>query len=223
MKISVLFARKDSVYKSLDCDLDVWDIDRDARKWSGGNPLVAHPPCRSWGRLRHMANPRDDEKDLARLAVLLVRQNGGVLEHPARSLLWQDQQLPAPGQHDHWGGWTLPISQKWFGHRAEKLTYLYIVGIDSQEIPSIPLILGDAPFIVGTPGRRRDGSRLKNGDQGYRPEISKAEREKTPQELAIWLVELAQMCVPNPINPLELRALKAHPKYRNKNLTLTNN
>jgi hypothetical protein len=201
MTISVLFCRKDSIYKSLK-NCDVWDIDRDARKWHGGNPVVAHPPCRAWGKLRGMANPRHDEKDLARLAVSFVRKNGGVLEHPVGSMLWQDQQLPAPGQRDQWGGWTLPISQKWFGHRAEKLTYLYIVGIDPKNIPSIPLVLGSAPCIVGTPGRRLDGSRLKKGDQGYRPEISKTEREKTPPELAIWLVELAKMCVPNPIKAL---------------------
>ena len=65
MQVAVLFARADSNYKQLP-ECDVWDAERDARKWPGGCPVVAHPPCRAWGRLRHFAKPRDDEKDLAR-------------------------------------------------------------------------------------------------------------------------------------------------------------
>lgn len=82
--VAVLFARADSVYKTLP-GTDVWDAARDARNWPGGVPVVAHPPCRAWGRLAHMAKPKPDEKDLARWAVAQVRRFGGVLEHPAAS------------------------------------------------------------------------------------------------------------------------------------------
>lgn len=133
MTVAVLFARADSNYKALP-ETDVWDAERDARKWPGGCPVVAHPPCRAWGRLKHMANPRPDEKNLARLAVALVREFGGVLEHPARSELWAAQKLPQPGERDQYGGWTLPISQYWWGHRAEKKTWLYIVGCEPRRI-----------------------------------------------------------------------------------------
>jgi len=54
-KPAVLFARADSIYKQLDCD--VWDQERDALRWPGGASIVAHPPCRSWGRLRKLAKP----------------------------------------------------------------------------------------------------------------------------------------------------------------------
>ena len=102
--VAVLFARADSIYKTIP-GCDVYDIERDARKWPGGSPVVAHPPCRAWGRLRQFAKPREDEKQLAVLAVSLVQQFGGVLEHPASSSLFNDLRLPKPGElHDKHGG-----------------------------------------------------------------------------------------------------------------------
>ncbi|MDR2451848.1 MAG: hypothetical protein LBE85_08815 [Candidatus Accumulibacter sp.] len=89
-------------------------------------------------------------------------------------------------------GWTLPISQRWFGHRAEKATWLYIVGIKPNRIPRLPIVLGEATHICGASGRRHDGHRLHRGDPGWRPEITKAERELTPPALAAWLVALAR-------------------------------
>lgn len=181
--VAVLFARRDSVYKTMQ-GADVYDIERDARNWPGGCPVVAHPPCRAWGRLRTFAKPRDDEKDLALWAVDQVRAHGGVLEHPAGSTLWPAAGLPAPGQVDQWGGWTLPVSQFWWGHRADKKTYLYIVGCKPANVPPIQLRLGEPTHVIG-------GSRARGPK---RPEVTKAEREHTPVELAGWLVELAGRC-----------------------------
>jgi hypothetical protein len=191
--VAVLFARGDSFYKTI-AQCDVWDAERDARKWPGGAPVVAHPPCRAWGQLRHMAKPRPDEKQLALWAVEQVRTFGGVLEHPKKSTLWPVAGLPAPGKRDEFGGWTLPVFQSWWGHRAEKATLLYIVGCEPAEIPDVPMMLGEAPCVVGTGGRRADGSRRQPGDAGWRPEITKAEREHTPPAFAAWLVQLADRC-----------------------------
>ncbi|CAN0621080.1 conserved protein of unknown function [Burkholderia multivorans] len=185
--VAVLFARSDSVYKTLP-DCDVFDVERDARTYDGAAPVVAHPPCRAWGRLRHFANPRPDEKELALFAVERIRRLGGVLEHPAHSTLWKAADLPPPGARDMFGGWTLPVCQHWWGHRAEKATWFYIVGCAPGDLPDIPLVLGDAPCVVGTSGRRADGSRAKS-----RPEITKAEREHTPPLLAKWLVQVARI------------------------------
>src|SRR5690348_15539512 len=102
MTVAILFARRDSVYKTLP-DCDVYDIDRDARTFPGGMPVVAHPPCRSWGILSHMAKPAPGERELALWAVDRVRECGGVLEHPRGSRLWVEKPLPAPGQVDAWG------------------------------------------------------------------------------------------------------------------------
>ena len=125
--VAVLFARRDSIYKSID-GCDVYDADRDALTWPGGMPVVAHPPCRGWGRLRHFARPAEFELALGPWAVDQVRRHGGVLEHPAYSQLWLYCALPAPGATDTVGGWTLPIWQSWFGHRADKATWHYTVG-----------------------------------------------------------------------------------------------
>ena len=187
MTVAVLFARADSIYKTLP-DVDVWDEARDARKWPGGCPVVAHPPCRAWGRLSHMAKPRPDEKDLARWAVAQVRQWGGVLEHPSASKLWPEMGLPKPGTVDQFGGWTLPIHQHWFGHKAEKSTLLYIVGCRPGDEPAMPMVLGRPLYVVASSLHRNKKATWA------RPEIPDAEREHTPPELARWLVDLARRC-----------------------------
>ena len=182
--VAVLFARADSIYKALP-SADVWDEARDARLWPGGAPVVAHPPCRGWGKLRRFARPLPGELGLGPWAVEQVRKHGGVLEHPAHSTLWSAAGLPPPGQADAWGGWTLPILQHWWGHRAAKATWLYVVGCAPAAIPPIPLVLGRAGHVCC-------GTRMRRGSQGWRPEITKAEREHTPRALAEWLLDLAR-------------------------------
>jgi hypothetical protein len=186
--VSVLFARADSVYKTLP-DCDVWDIDRNALNWQGGSPVVAHPPCRAWGRLAHMARPRPGERELALWAVDQIRQYGGVLEHPDGSRLWKEKPLPAVGETDAWGGFTIVVSQFVWGHRAEKKTKLYICGCSAAALPPIPIRIGEPQFVVSTSGRRKDGSRSR-----AKKEIKKSEREATPILFAIWLLEAARRC-----------------------------
>jgi hypothetical protein len=177
--VAVLFARSDSVYKTLP-GCDVWDIERDARWWPGGGPVVAHPPCRAWGRLRQFAKPRDDEKELAPWAVDRIRQFGGVLEHPAESSLWAHCSLPRPGRApDDFGGWSLMVRQCDFGHKAEKLTWLYVVGVHPDDLPDMPA--------------RKEPTHVIRGDaDAVLPSVTKPEREHTPIEFARWLVEVAR-------------------------------
>ena len=180
--VAVLFARADSVYKAMP-GCDVYDIERDARTYDGPHPVVAHPPCRAWGRLRAFAKPRHDERNLARLAVALVREFGGALEHPAGSTLWPAQRLPRPGERDWFGGWTMAAPQHWWGHKAEKSTWVYVVGCGPADAPDVPLVLGEASHVIQS--RKRTD---------YRPHVSKAAREHTPPSFAEWLVELARRC-----------------------------
>jgi hypothetical protein len=182
MTVAILFAHKDSFYKTIP-GLEVFDLERDARSYDGPWPVVAHPPCRAWGRLRAFSKPRPDERNLGRLAVALVREFGGVLEHPVGSTLWFAQNLPRPGERDSFGGWTLAAPQKWWGHKAEKSSFFYVVGCEPRNQPDIPLLLGAAEYVVQTGKHARS-----------RPHISKDERELTPPQLARWLVELASRC-----------------------------
>ena len=147
--ITVLFARKDSIYKSI--GLDVWDIDRNAMNFDGLNPVIAHPPCRMWGKLSYFAKPRPGEEQTAFHAIDRVRQNGGILEHPAYSKLWKVSGLPRPGSgYDEFGGYTIDIDQSWFGHKARKRTWLYIVGVKQSELPVIPLSFDAIQFVIAS-------------------------------------------------------------------------
>jgi len=172
-QVAALFVRSDSVYKSL--GVDCWDAERDARGYCGPWPVVAHPPCRAWGRLRAFAKPRHDEKALGLKAIWAVRKFGGVLEHPASSLLFMAAGGLKPGQaRDAFGGWVLPVLQQDFGHEAPKATWCYVVGVSPSDIPDFGLRLGVAP------------GRIAN--------MSRAQREATPRPFAEWLVELAARC-----------------------------
>lgn len=104
-----------------------YDLERDARSYRGPFPVVAHPPCEQWGRLRTFSTA--DTRDLALLAVQQVREFGGVLEHPAASLLWRECGLPDPDTlfPDEFGGRSYEVAQGDYGHRAPKLTWLYAV------------------------------------------------------------------------------------------------
>jgi len=180
--VPILFACKKSIYNTLP-GVDVFDIQRDARSYDGSHALVAHPPCRAWGHLKHFSKHPPEEIYLARMAVDLIRINGGVLEHPARSSLWPDCSLPLPGKgFDVYGGFTFAVSQHWFGHRAVKMTWLYIVGIKPTQLPAFDLFLGDSSHVIGQSRNRRD-----------RPEVSKKEREATPVAFAQYLLNIARL------------------------------
>ncbi len=123
------------------------------------------------------------------MAASLIRENGGVLEHPKGSLLWAAAGLPRVGARDLWGGFTLDVCQWWWGHRALKPTWLYVCGMDPADVPPLPPVPAGSPsHVIQQVGRK--------GQPGYKPECSKREREATPPRLAEWLVELASRCRP---------------------------
>lgn len=46
--IAALYVETDGAYFGLP-NIDAWDEPRDARKYAGPYPVVAHPPCQKWG------------------------------------------------------------------------------------------------------------------------------------------------------------------------------
>lgn len=177
--VAVLFVRKDSNYKRHP-GIECFDAERNARTFIGTEAVIAHPPCRAWGKLRKFAKPRKGERALATFAIRTVRTNGGVLEHPSTSTLWKRLRISTDGSRDKYGGFCLPIDQVAFGHKAQKRTILYICGIEAKHIPSYPYTMETATHVVRSEKKDR------------RPLITKAEREHTPPALVEWLIELAR-------------------------------
>ena len=133
--IAALFVEADGIYVGLP-NVDPWPIERDARKYAGPWPVVAHPPCARWSRLarfcevRHGLKVGDDGGCFAS-ALAAVRKFGGVIEHPAFSKAWAAFGLPRP--ETKYRGWTMGldggaacyIEQGRYGHVMKKATWLY--------------------------------------------------------------------------------------------------
>jgi hypothetical protein len=132
--VAALFVEKDGCYFGLP-DVDPWDESRDARLYDGPWPVVAHPPCQSWGRYAHRSSGDDGGCFAAALAA--VRQWGGVIEHPAESGAWPAHGLarplwPAGWQRDLDGGWSCYVEQGHYGHFSRKPTWLYVAGLRGE-------------------------------------------------------------------------------------------
>lgn len=177
-EIAVLCAARKSIYKTFP-ECDVYDIDRDARTFDGGKPVIAHPPCRLWSAYcAHQAKSKDPEaeRDLGRWCVAQVRQWGGVLEQPAHSRLWDECGIPKsewtmPGHE-----WSTEVPQYWFGDTREKNTWLFFCGLKPADLPEMPFRL-----------------KPEGGDRRiWQLMSSKNQRERTPLAFAQWLVECAK-------------------------------
>ena len=141
--ITVLCVARNSIYKSL--GVDCYDIDRDARTYSGAESVIAHPPCRAWSAYcRHQAKPLPGEKELAPMCVEMLKRNGGVLEHPAHSRLWHELNLPLPGEPERYGLWSIEVNQSWWGDSRTKKTWLLFSGIERWQLPEIPYRIHNA-------------------------------------------------------------------------------
>ena len=124
--VSVLYVDPRGPYPKLVADW--WDEKRDARLYAGPNPVVAHPPCGPWSSLRHLWTKH--QKEVGPFAVEQVRRWGGVLEHPAYSLLFEACRMPKPGEFsDEHGGCSYEVQQCDWGHPARKRTWIYVVGL----------------------------------------------------------------------------------------------
>ncbi len=188
-------------------DVDCWDEERDARMFPGGCPVVAHPPCASWGVLKHLSNENSQsQKHLGVIAVHQVMANGGVLEHPRYSSLWDYCSLPKPNKSlpVHVGNlWALEIDQCRFGHQAIKHTWLLFCGVHPEDLPPIP------------PEREPTHSLTGQIVGGSLPKMKTLERHVTPPYFAEWLVAAARSVVgrhgvsPVRLNKADVAAMKS--------------
>ena len=184
--VAVLFVDPRGPYPEL---VEHWyDESRDARSYVGPWPVVAHPPCGPWGRLRHLS--KHDDPSHGPFAVDVVRKFGGVLEHPQHSLLFRHCGMPHPGElPDAWGGITIEVSQCDYGHVARKMTWLYVVGF--RDIARDPPKREPTHWISG--GRGREGKKAKTTPVPPGIKVCSAEqRRRTPKAFAEFLIGIAR-------------------------------
>lgn len=201
--IAALYVQTGGSYYSLD-GVDPWDEARDARKYQGPHPVIAHPPCQRWGKL-WAGSPsviaktgerkiKGDDGGCFAAALDAVRRYGGVLEHPWGSHAWKHFGLNIPPRSGGWiiaddYGWTCCVEQGRYGHYARKPTLLYAVGVKLPEFD-----WGVGPHRIpqwaidkyGEKKARRIGElSFKGGGKDSAPRIS------TPQEFRDLLISIA--------------------------------
>src|ERR1017187_2267011 len=181
-------------------NVEVWDLKRDARTYPGPHPVVAHPPCERWGRCwfggpsARVRRVKGDDGGCFASALASVRKWGGVLEHPAASSAWKAFGLNPPPRAGGWvnadyeGGWTCCIDQEFYGHRAQKATWLYAVGV-----PLLSLRWGKGSSRI----RLEDGfhsavERRRKIRTGICQRLSHRERAETPIPFRDLLLRMAR-------------------------------
>lgn len=185
--VAALYVQPRGVYANRS-DVDLWPEDRDARRYGGPWPVVAHPPCAAWGRY---AKPTPestakgplfgDDGGCFAFALAHVERWGGVLEHPRDSGAWAAHAIPVPADGG-WRrallrpGWVCCVEQGHYGHAARKPTWLYYVGPTPPALRWGP----SSPAPIGTGARR-----------GNLESLSKTKRAATPPAFADLLLSLA--------------------------------
>lgn len=147
--IAALYVASGGAYSGMP-GVDIWDEARDARRYSGPHPVVAHPPCQRWGKLwagqplwikrTGIRKKKGDDGGCFRAALAAVRKWGGVIEHPWGSHAWPHFNLNRPDRKGGWiaadfeGGWTCCVEQGRYGHYARKPTLLLAYHTDCPEL-----------------------------------------------------------------------------------------
>jgi hypothetical protein len=165
--------------------VDWWGVHRDALKYRGPDPVVAHPPCAPWSKMRWLSKAENRQRDrgCAIRALRQVQTFGGVLEHPEHSQFWPYAGLPGEWRDpDRYSGRTYYVNQLAWGHTCSKPTWLYIVGVDHD------LVMSGVQF-GGTP------THCLTRGVGTPPGLKVAHssmRSRSPIAFAEWLVSLAR-------------------------------
>lgn len=201
--VSALFIETNGIYYN-DPRIDPWDIERNALLYKGKNKVIAHPPCKRWGRYwsggpmlakTPRALKKGDDDNCFAHSLWAVRTFGGVIEHPEASHAYSWFGLNKPPQSGGWikadehGGFTCCVAQGNYGHRAQKFTWLYAVNTMRPELKwgkcatKIKLELG--------PHSKEHAKKLRSmPDYKSQERITVKERLETPKEFKELLIEL---------------------------------
>lgn len=198
-KIAALYVQTNGVYSN-QRGVDPWDKKRDARTYAGPWPVVAHPPCERWGRYwsggpnAHARKTLGDDDGCFAAALAAVRKYGGVLEHPEASHAWERFELMRPDVCGGWvmadwdGGWTCCVAQGHYGHRAQKYTWLYAVGVD---LPSLHWGRARGKLRLDV-GMHSAEERKYHVRKGIAQRLSKKQRASTPIAFRDLLIGMAR-------------------------------
>jgi hypothetical protein len=190
--IAALFVEEFGCYSSVD-NVVIWPENRDARKYRGPFPVIAHPPCQRWGAMAVVNysrwggehNKPGNDGGCFASALESVNKWGGVLEHPAKSRAWTAHGLDKPkgaGWQRSGLGWVCEVWQSAYGHRANKATWLYYRGNNP------PLLLRwERPT-----GTHQIGFHDQRGKDRNKPTLGRKEANATPVEFRNELIRLAQ-------------------------------
>jgi hypothetical protein len=141
--ISALFVQTNGHYYNLP-DIDPWNEERDARKYTGNNKVIAHPPCARWCLIAPMNQilygcKIGDDGGCFESALNSVRRCGGVLEHPAYSIAWKHFNLLRPKfgmwlRNDNDNSWTTQVNQSCFMviKHERRLGYMLLAKINHK-------------------------------------------------------------------------------------------
>jgi hypothetical protein len=190
MQISALFVQKNGVY--FDKNIDSWHEERDARKYNGNLPVIAHPPCQLWGNMAFVNyarwggehNKPFNDGGCFESALKNVNRCGGVLEHPAKTRAFAYYGIEKPnkiGWCNFGNYWVCEVWQSAYGHRANKATWLYYVG-------------NKPPFELNwerLKGTHQIGFQDQRGKSKNKPTLSKKEANATPLQFRDMLIRLA--------------------------------
>lgn len=107
--------------------LDLFTKERDGFLFDGDSPLIAHPPCAQWSKIRGLSKPDKKEKDFATFCWDLVNRNGGIFEHPVGSSFFKYVNADKRKLYK--------IDQRHFGFEATKATILYCHNVELMPQP----------------------------------------------------------------------------------------
>jgi hypothetical protein len=199
--VAALFVEAGGVYFGLE-GVDPWPKERDARKYPGPHPVIAHPDCGRWGRFAGERLGLDDGCFEAALAA--VDAFGGVLEHPADSHAWKRFGLLKPPRSGGWttaghpGLFTCCVEQGHYGHRARKATWLLA---KSRELPSLKWGRSIVPLTRKGREATIPEERARARRTGVVQNLSAKQRRATPLEFALVLLSIARSAHPHTKEP----------------------